>query len=98
MDGWGNLGHFYQNEIKSHKIKVEECATEALKMYETAIECARILNPTWTATRTEELPWGEVDHRPYLRAIFGRALALKDTGDIQEAVKQAEKLDGLESQ
>ena len=91
-DGWGTLAHFYHNEVKSHKIKVKECAKQALKMYDIAIECARILNPTWTDTRTEELEWGEVVTRPYLRVLYGRALTLKDTGNTREAVKQAEKL------
>ncbi len=90
-EGWGNLGHFYHYEVKSHRIYRKECATEALKMYDTAIQCARILNPTWTMNRTEEL-WGDIDNRPYLRAISARARALKDIGNVQEAAKQAKML------
>ena len=92
VEGWGNVAHFYHWETKSHKIKSKECATEALKMYDIAIECARILNSTWTDSRAEELSWGEIDNRPYLRAIFGRAHTLKDSGNVEEAVKQAKKL------
>jgi len=92
VEGWGTLGRFYRWGIKSYEFKATECSREALKMYDTAILCARKLNPTWTEDRTLELPWGEIDNRPYLRALSGRALALKDLGRVDEAVRQTKKL------
>jgi len=92
VEGWGTLGTFYRWEVKSYDFKATECSREALQMYDTAILCARKLNPTWTEDCTHELPWGEFDTRPYLRALSGRAFALKDLGRVDETVRQTKKL------
>ena len=91
-EAWGMLGHFYRYEVKSRDFKTRECSEKALKMFETSILCARKLNPTWTEDRKEELPWGEIDNRPYLRSLCGRAHALKDLDRIDDAIVQAKKL------
>mmetsp|Transcript_21159 Transcript_21159/g.34900 ORF Transcript_21159/g.34900 Transcript_21159/m.34900 type:complete len:773 (-) Transcript_21159:7-2325(-) len=86
------LGHFYQYEIDPKGSREKLCCAEALKMYDTAILCARKLNPTWSDDRSEELSWGEIGNRPYMRALLGRALCLKHTGKREEAIRQAKKL------
>ena len=91
-EAWNMLGHFYQYEIDPKGSHEKLCCAEALKMYDTAILCARTLNPTWSDDRSEELSWGEMGNRPYMRALLGRAFCLKDTGERDEAIRQAKKL------
>ncbi len=91
-EAWGMLGHFYQYEIDPKGTREKLCCAEALKMHNTAILCARKLNPTWSDDRSEELSWGETANRPYLRALLGRAQCLKNTGKREEAIRQAKKL------
>mmetsp|Transcript_3459 Transcript_3459/g.5264 ORF Transcript_3459/g.5264 Transcript_3459/m.5264 type:complete len:907 (-) Transcript_3459:1869-4589(-) len=91
-EAWGMLGHFYQYEIDPEGFREKLSCAEALKMYDTAILCARKLNPTWSDDRSEELSWGEMGNRPYMRALLGRALCLKKTGKREEAIRQAKKL------
>jgi len=92
VEAWGMLGRFYRWETKSNEVKTKECSTVALKMYENAIICARKLNSTWTEDRSDELSWGDIENRPYLRAVSGRAQVLKDVGKKEEAITQAKKL------
>lgn len=91
-EAWGMLGHFYQYEIDPEGFREKLCCAEALKMYDTSILCARKLNDTWSDDRSEELSWGGVENRPYLRALLGRALCLKHTGNREEAIRQAKKI------
>jgi tetratricopeptide (TPR) repeat protein len=91
-EAWGMLGHFYLYELTKHEDKQEKCATAAIEMYDNAIKCARLLNPTWNEDRTDELIWGEIEHRPYLRSLHGRGVALKEVGRRKEAIAQAKKL------
>ena len=51
-----------------------------------------MLNPTWSEDRSTELSWGEMENRPYLRSLSGRAFALKDSGKSREAIAQAKKI------
>ena len=91
-EAWGMLGHFYQYEVTDDDSKKRRCSSEALKMYDNAIVCARKLNPTWTEDRSDDLPWGETSNRPYLRSLAGRAITLKDIGKRKEAIAQAKKI------
>lgn len=91
-EAWGMLGQFYQYEIDPDGFREKLSCAEALKMYDTAILCARKLNPTWSDDRSEELSWGETGNRPYMRALLGRAMCLKKTGKREEAIRQAKKL------
>jgi len=91
-EAWGMLGHFYQYEVTDDDLKKKTCSAEALKMYDIAIKCARILNPTWTDDRSNELSWGEIENRPYLRSLSGRAIALKTMGKRKDAIAQAKKI------
>lgn len=61
-------------------------------MYDYAITSARKLNPSWTENRTQPLSWGEIENRPYLRSIYGYALALHTLRRNDEAIEQGEKL------
>lgn len=91
-EAWNMLGQFYQYEIDPEGFREKLSCAEALKMYDTAILCARKLNPTWSDDRSEELSWGEIGNRPYMRSLLGRALCLKNTGKREEAIRQAKKL------
>jgi len=91
-EAWGMLGHFYQFEVDPKGSREKLCCAEALKMHDTAILCARKLNPTWSDDRSDELSWGEIENRPYLRALLGRAQCLKNTGKRDEAIRQAKKI------
>ena len=88
-EAWGMLGHFYFWGVL--KIRTKECSTEALKMHDNAIVCARKLNPTWSDDRKEELQ-NDIEHRPYLRSLCGRAFALKGVGKTRDAIIQGKKL------
>ena len=89
---WGMLGNFYQYEVTTDDTKKKKYSSEALKMYDNAITCARMLNPTWKEDRSTELSWGEIENRPYLRSLAGGAIALKGMGKRKEAIFQAKKL------
>ena len=91
-EAWGMLGHFYQYEVTADDAKKKKYSAAALMMYDNAIASARKLNPTWGEDRTEELSWGEMENRPYLRGLLGRAIALKNCGKRSEAISQAKKL------
>ena len=91
-EAWSMLGSFYEREVKPHEIETKECSTVALKMYETSIKCARILNPTWTEDRNDELTWGQIENRPYLRALNYSAMALLNLGRVGDAIRRAEML------
>mmetsp|Transcript_25325 Transcript_25325/g.53501 ORF Transcript_25325/g.53501 Transcript_25325/m.53501 type:complete len:895 (-) Transcript_25325:24-2708(-) len=91
-EAWGMLGHFYQYEVTLQDDKKKRCAAAALKMYDNSILCARKLNPTWVEDRSDELVWGEMENRPYLRSLLGRAIAFKDAGKRRDAIAQAKKL------
>ncbi|KAL7535430.1 hypothetical protein ACHAWF_005165 [Thalassiosira exigua] len=91
-EAWGMLGHFYQYEVTTDDAKLKKCSAFALKMYDNAIVSARKLNPTWTEDRSEEWPWGEIDNRPYLRSLSGRAIAFKNMSKRSEAIAQAKRL------
>lgn len=85
----GILGHYYHYEVvQTHK---KNRSAEALKIYDIAILCARKLNPTWTESRSDELPDG-IENRPCLRALSGRAYILKNIGKINEAIRQAKQI------
>ena len=89
-EAWNMFGNFYYYEIDPTKLKAKQCSTEALKMYQNAVKCGDMLNPTWASCN--ELPWGELDNRPYLRAVKGYALSLHAVGRHKDAIEQAEKL------
>ena len=91
-EAWGMLGHFYQYEIDPKGTREKLCCAEALKMYDTAILCARKLNPTWSDDRSDVLSWGDTENRPYLRALLFRAQCLKHTGKREEAIRQAKMI------
>ncbi|KAL3932151.1 MAG: hypothetical protein SGARI_004038, partial [Bacillariaceae sp.] len=82
------LGAFYRYEFPLHQRDYEQ----SIRMYDNAIKSARKLNPSWTEDRTEPLEWGHVEHRPYLRALQGRAIAIHECGRIEEAIEEAQKL------
>ena len=90
-EAWGMLGHFYQYEVTKDPSKKKLCAAEALKMYDNAVKCATILNPAWSEERREPLI-GDVDLKPYMRALYGRATTLRDMGQIHEAIAKAKNL------
>lgn len=88
-EGWGMLGSYYRCEVNQGRTK--KCSLEALKCYEIAIECGIKLNPKWK-NKKEDLSWGEIENRPYLRSLSGRAIALYDIGRTEDAIKQAKNL------
>jgi tetratricopeptide (TPR) repeat protein len=62
-------------------------------MYDIALRCARKINPEeWSEDRQERLEYGIMENRPYFRALLGRAIALKEMGEIKSAIKAAKKI------
>ena len=88
-EGWRMLGRYYRLEVSQGRTK--ECSLEAMKCYDIAIECGIKLNPTWK-NKIEDLSWGSIENRPYLRSLSGRAIALYEIGRTEEAIKQAKSL------
>ena len=88
IEAWGMLGAFYRYDLPIYQRDYEQ----SVRMYENAIKSARKLNPSWTDDRTECLEYGHVETRPYIRALQGRAMALKESGRIDEAIQEAKKL------
>ncbi|KAL7449451.1 hypothetical protein ACHAXS_000203, partial [Conticribra weissflogii] len=88
-EAWGMIGQFYLWEI--HSPPTKECSEAAVKAFDTAILCARKLNPTWSEDRRKALT-NDVEHRPYFRSLRGRAHALKWSGKIIDAIIQGKKL------
>jgi tetratricopeptide (TPR) repeat protein len=92
-EAWRMLGDYYiRMELHVVESKKKTCAAEALKMYDTAITCARKLNPTWEEDPTVELSYGVMENRPYFRSLLGRAIALYDLGARELAIAQAKKV------
>jgi len=91
-EAWGMLGHYFEFELKVDEDLQVNMYTKALKMYDNGIKCARMLNPSWTADRDAELSYGVIEHRPYYRALAGRARALQHLGRTKEAIAQAKKI------
>ena len=88
IEAWGMLGAFYRYDLPKSRRNYDQ----SVRMYENAIRSARKLNPSWSDDRTEPLEWGHVETRPYIRALQGRAMALKEAGRIEEAIVEAKKL------
>jgi hypothetical protein len=70
-DTWGTVGWFYMAQSDNDLPKDLRDREKAKECFEIGIHCARTLNPTWGADRTEELEWGLMFTRPYLRSIHG---------------------------
>ena len=91
-EAWSLLGSFYRELEEIHPNKSNLCSQKSLEMYDTAIQCARILNPEWTNYRQSTLEWGLMYTRPYLRALCFRSMSLHKLGRTVEAVDQAKKI------
>lgn len=90
-EAWGMLGFYFFSFAEKHANNSYECFKLSLEMFEIAIRCARVLNPTWTDNRQETFNWAQIYNRSYLRALSGRATALKKLGRTKEACLQAMK-------
>ena len=77
VDAYNCIADLYRREYND--------LDKAQAAYEHALTCARILWPG--IEEYEEIPWGMICHRPFLRAYHGLAVTLKDKGDTKEAVK-----------
>jgi hypothetical protein len=92
-EAWRMLGQYYAGiQLRVVESKKKTCAAEALRMYDTAIACARKLNPTWQEDPKKKLSYGEMENRPYFRSLHGRAIALYDLGARELAIAQAKKM------
>jgi tetratricopeptide (TPR) repeat protein len=78
VDAYSCLGDLYQ--------RLWNDLDKAQTVYEHAVTCARLL---WPGIEQEaEIPWGEVDNRPFLRSYHGLGVVLSDKGDMQGAVEK----------
>ena len=88
-EAWELLGYHYLNLEMGAKLRNLSRAMEA---FETAVRVARTIHPDWGVHRTEPLPWGCLEHRPYLRAMSGLALSFHAAGQQEGAIETAELL------
>ena len=77
VDAYNCLGQIYQRSW--HDIAKAEQA------YRYAMECGHLLWPE--LKDSEEILWGRVDCRPYLRTYHGLGMVLEDQGKATEAIK-----------
>jgi len=78
VDAYNGLGDLFRREYK----EIERAVT----CYQYAEQCGNLIWPE--LKEKEEIPWGMVETRPYLRTYHGLALSLLEKGDIDTAVEK----------
>ncbi|KAL3934320.1 MAG: hypothetical protein SGBAC_009930 [Bacillariaceae sp.] len=79
VDAFSNWGYIYLHMVTPRE------SQKAKEAYQKAVTCAKLLWPELERQGTIE--WGNIEHRPYLRAVAGLAHAQQDLGDLDEAIK-----------
>ena len=83
IEAWSQLGFLFMDHIDDTE--------QACRLFRLALDATRRIHPEWE--QKEPKDWSvEANHRPIFNAVRGYAVALFKSGNVSEAVEQAECL------
>jgi tetratricopeptide (TPR) repeat protein len=77
LNAWADI---YANKIHPPELEKAE------KTYELALAAARLLWPDME--QKPSIEWGQIEHRPFLRACHGLAIIQNDLGKVDDAIEK----------